>query len=132
MTVLERVAYLKGLYEGLEMDSTKKEGKLFKGMLDAMDEMAPSVADLQEQNDALLDELDDIYEELSAITEDFLEDDGELEDEDEDLYQVICPTCGEVVYLDDDMLKEGSISCTACGEELEFDLSDLEEETEQE
>ncbi len=132
MTVLERVAYLKGLYEGLEMDSTKKEGKLFKGMLDAMDEMARSVADLQEQNDALLDELDDIYEELSAITEDFLEDDGELEDEDEDLYQVICPTCGEVVYLDDDMLKEGSISCTACGEELEFDLSDLEEETEQE
>ena len=126
MNVLERVAYLRGLYEGMEIDSGKKEGKLLKGMLEAMEEMARSVTDLQEQNDALLDELDDIYEELSAITEDFLDDDGSL-DEDEELYQVICPTCGEVIYLDDDMLKEGSITCTACGEDLEFDLSDLEQ-----
>lgn len=127
MNVLERVAYLRGLYEGLEIDSGKKEGKLLSGMLEAMEEMARSVTDLQEQNDALLDELDDIYEELSAITEDFLDEDDDLAD-DEELYQVICPTCGEVIYLDDDMLKEGSITCTACGEELEFDLSDLEQQ----
>lgn len=129
MNVLERVAYLRGLYEGMEIDGSKKEGKLLKGMLEAMEEMARSVTDLQEQNDALLDELDDIYEELSAITEDFLDDDDSLA-EDEELYQVICPTCGEVIYLDDDMLKEGSIACTACGEELEFDLSDLEQNNE--
>lgn len=126
MNVLERVAYLRGLYEGLEIDAGKKEGKLLEGMLEAMEDMARSITDLQEQNDALLDELDDIYEELSAITEDFLEDEDDLADE-EDLYQVICPTCGEVIYLDDDILKEGSITCTACGEELEFDLSDLEQ-----
>lgn len=131
MTVLERVAYLRGLAEGLEIDTGKKEGKLLTGMLEAMEELAQSVTDLQEQNNTLLDELDDIYEELSAITEDFLDDeDGDLS-EDEELYQVICPTCGEVIYLDEDMLEEGSITCTACGEELEFDLSDVTEEPEE-
>lgn len=132
MTVLERVAYLRGLAEGLEIDTGKKEGKLLAGMLEAMEELAQSVTDLQEQNNSLLDELDDIYEELSAITEDFLDDEEEDLSEDEELYQVICPTCGEVIYLDEDMLEEGSISCTACGEELEFDLSDVIEQPEEE
>lgn len=132
MTVLERVAYLRGLVEGLEIDTGKKEGKLLTGMLEAMEELAQSVTDLQEQNNSLLDELDDIYEELSAITEDFLDDEEEDLSEDEELYQVICPTCGEVIYLDEDMLEEGSISCTACGEELEFDLSDVIEQPEEE
>ena len=80
MTVLERVAYLRGLYEGLEIDTGKKEGKLLAGMLETMEELAQSVTDLQEQNNGLLNELDDIYEELSAITEDFLdEEEDDLE-----------------------------------------------------
>lgn len=128
MTVLERVAYLRGLYEGLEIDTGKKEGKLLAGMLETMEELAQSVTDLEEQNNGLLNELDDIYEELSAITEDFLDEEEDDLAEGEELYQVICPTCGEVIYLDEDMLEEGSISCTACGEELEFDLSDFAEQ----
>ena len=132
MTVLERVAYLRGLYEGLEIDTGKKEGKLLTGMLETMEELAQSVTDLQEQNNGLLNELNDIYEELSAITEDFLDEEEDDLAEGEELYQVICPTCGEVIYLDEDMLEEGSISCTACGEELEFDLSDLTEQAAEE
>ena len=132
MTVLERVAYLRGLYEGLEIDTGKKEGKLLAGMLETMEELAQSVTDLQEQNNGLLNELDDIYEELSAITEDFLDEEEDGLAEGEELYQVICPTCGEVIYLDEDMLEEGSISCTACGEELEFVLSDLTEQAAEE
>ncbi|MDR3767627.1 MAG: hypothetical protein Q3Y08_11455 [Butyricicoccus sp.] len=131
MNISERVAYLRGLYEGLDIDPDKKEGKLLGGMLEAMEDMARCVTDLQEQNDALQDELDDIYEELSAITEDFLDEEEDDLEPEEDLYQVICPTCGEVIYLDDDMLKEGSMTCTACGEELEFDLSDLQSDEEE-
>lgn len=131
MTVLERVAYLRGLSEGLEIDTGKKEGKLLCGMLETMEALAQSVTDLQEQNKELLDELDDIYEEMSAITEDFLDEESLVADDDT-LYQVICPTCGECIYLDEDMLEEGSISCTACGEDLEFDLSDLEEQEDDE
>ncbi|MBS5143999.1 MAG: hypothetical protein KHY89_00585 [Butyricicoccus pullicaecorum] len=130
MTVMERVAYLKGLFEGLDIDTEKKEGKLLAGMISAMEELAEAVTDLKQQNEELLDELDDVYDEISAVTEDFLTVDDEDEDlaleADEDLYQVICPTCGEVLYLDQDMLETGSIVCGACGEELEFDLSGLD------
>lgn len=134
MTVTERVAYLKGLFDGLELDTEKKEGKMLKGILDALEDIAGSVVDLEQQNAELMDELDDVYEELSAIEEDFLDedfdsDDDDLQlDEDEDLYQIICPTCSEVIYLDQEMLDEGETQCPACGEELEFDLSDLDED----
>ena len=132
MTVLERAAYLRGLFEGLGMDAETNEGKLFQGMLSCMEEMAQGITDLQEQNKCLLDELDDIYEEMSAITEDFLDKDSGFSsnDQKEPLYQVICPNCGELIYLDDEMLEAGSISCSACGEELEFDLTELQGESE--
>lgn len=130
MTVMERVAYLKGLFEGLDIDTEKKEGKLLAGMISAMEELAEAVTDLKQQNEELLDELDDVYDEISAVTEDFLAADDEDEDfaleAEEDLYQVICPTCGEVLYLNQDMLETGSIVCGACGEKLEFDLSGID------
>lgn len=127
MTVTERVAYLKGLYEGLGIDGDKKEGKLLKGMLDALDEMATTVTDLAQRNAEMTDELDEVYEELSSLEDDLY---GESDDEPDfdpegDLYQVVCPTCGESLYIDEGTLEEGSIQCPACGEELEFDLSAL-------
>ena len=128
MTVTERVSYLKGLFEGLEIDTGKKEGKLLSGMLAALDDLAQAVTDLKQQNEELLEELDDVYEELS--------DDADADQEElaptpeEDLYQVVCPTCGEIIYLDQDTLSNGSIVCSACGEELEFDLSGLENDDE--
>ena len=130
MTVTEHVAYLKGLAEGLEIDSTQKEGKLLLGMLNALDTLAEAVLDLQQQNEQLSAELDDVYEELTALTEDIIaEDDTDtIADDAEELYQVICPTCGEIIYLDDALLAEGSTVCHACGEELEFDKSSLDSE----
>lgn len=135
MTVTERVAYLKGLFEGLGIDAEEKEGKLLKGMLETMEALAASVVELEQQNAALLDELDEMYSEIDALDEkmhDDSEEDEELDfDPDQDLYQVICPTCEENIFIDEGTLAEGSIQCPACGEDLEFDLSELETELEQ-
>ncbi|MCB6364576.1 hypothetical protein LI291_00010 [Intestinibacillus massiliensis] len=134
MTVTERVAYLKGLFEGLGISTEEKEGKLLKGMLEAMEALAESVTDLEQRNADLLDELDEVYEELSALEDELIDEDKDLDSEeldfdpDEDLYQVICPTCEESIFIDEGTLAEGSIQCPACGEELEFDLSGLEED----
>ncbi len=135
MTVTERVAYLKGLYEGLGIDGAKKEGKVLTGVLETLEELAASVVALETQNAELMDELDDVYEELSAVQETLLEqhtDDWSMHHEDaeddEELYQVVCPTCGETIYIDEDTLEEGAIRCAACGESLEFDLSALDVE----
>ena len=40
-------------------------------------------------------------------------------------YEVTCPTCGEVINLQEDVLLCGETSCPKCGEALEFDFSDI-------
>ena len=46
---------------------------------------------------------------------------------DGDIYEVCCPTCGDIVCIDSDMLEEGQTTCPNCGELLEFDLDDEED-----
>ena len=56
------------------------------------------------------------------------DDEDDFEFDDEIIYEVKCPTCGEVINLDEEMLEAGGIECPACGEDLEFDAADVEEE----
>ena len=139
MTLSERTAYLKGLMEGMKIDTETNEGKLFKAIIDTLDDMALTVSDMEDVVDAVCDELDSIEEDLDTI-EDYLLDDEDEEEEDgedddeydfgdeETIYEVKCPSCGTVINLDEEMLEAGSIQCPDCGEELEFDADDLEEE----
>jgi len=139
MKLPEKAAYLKGLLEGLNIDTTKPEGKLLAAIVDMLDDTAETVADLEDVIDAVSDELDIIEEDLDAI-EDYLLDEEDDEDEDYDdedefdfgddevIYEVKCPTCGEIIDLDEEMLDEGATVCPKCGEDLEFDEVEEEEE----
>lgn len=130
MTVTERVAYVRGLFEGLDFSAEKKEGRILQAMLDLLEDMALSIEDLEEENDALQDVIDtmveDMYDDDDSYDE--LEDDDIELDPEADLFQVICPSCGEEIYIDESTLELGSIGCPACGEDLEFDLSALEDD----
>ena len=133
MKLTEKAAYLKGLMEGLSIDTTKPEGKLLSAIIDMLDDTAANIADLEDVVDAVSDELDSIEEDLDAIEEYLLDeeedDDDDYEEEDDEfdfgddevIYEVKCPTCGEIINLDEEMLDEGSTTCPKCGEELEFD-----------
>lgn len=92
--------------------------------------------DLDEED---LDEDEEDEEDGEADGED--EEDEPEEDEDEEdeiielprfdgvMYDVTCPVCGTEITLDEEMLAEGSIDCPGCGETLEFDLQDEDDET---
>ena len=122
----EKVAYLKGLMNGLELDATTKEGKLLAAMVDVLEEMALSIVDVEEAYDELQEIVDQIDEDLGELEEDFYDEDGcGCEDEE---YEIVCPSCGDAIYVDFDMLQEGEMECPNCGEHLEFDLEALEEE----
>ena len=75
MTISEKVAYLKGLAEGLDLDTTKsKEGKLISVMIGILEE----------------DYDDDWFEvECPTCGADILVDDASLADG-----EVECPSCG--------------------------------------
>lgn len=131
MTVTERVAYIRGLFEGLEVNTDKKEGRILQAIIDLLEDMALSIEDLEEENDALQNVIDamieDLYDEDDSYDEEDLDDDLDF-DPDAELYQVICPSCGEEIFVDESTLSMGNIGCPACGEDLEFDLSALEDE----
>ena len=136
MEITEKVAYLKGLAEGMELDTDKKEGKLLAAIIDVLDDMALEIEDLKDAQEELGDGLDAVSDDLEDV-EDVVfgededdEDDYEYDelDEDEDCYATTCPTCEETIYFDESVLEDGQVICPNCGEKLEFDLSDMEDE----
>ena len=126
MGISEKIAYLKGLMEGMNVDTESNEGKLFAAVVDVLDEIALEVEDLTDEVMELGDGLDVISDDLSDV-EDIVYDewDDDEEDEEEECYATTCPECEEEIFFDDSMLEDGEIICPNCGAKLEFDLSDL-------
>ena len=114
---------------------------------DALDEVCEDLSYLEEMVDAYnvpdhsWDDEDDFFAEDEEEDPDKIfslrpdededaeeEDAGEEEDEEAEidgvLYDATCPSCGEVITLDEETLEKGSIRCPNCGEELEFDLGE--------
>ena len=141
MEIIEKVAYLKGLAEGMELDTGKKEGKLLAAIIDLLEDIALEIEDIEDEQAELADGLDAVSDDLEDVEdlvfEDWDEDDDEDEyeedelDEDEDCYATTCPTCEETIYFDESILDEGEVICPNCGEKLEFDMSSLEEESDE-
>lgn len=132
MTISEKVAYLKGLAEGLNVDTEKsKEGKLISVMIDILEEVGLSIEDLEAATDELSDALDAVSDDLSDVEDDLYGDDDECdccgcEDEDE-CFQVECPNCGETLEIDEEVLDAGVIQCPACKQKFALDLYDEDE-----
>lgn len=133
MTVTEKAAYLKGLVEMAHFEKDTDEVKIIKAMVDAIDEMALTIADLEDEVAALTEVVDEIDEDLGDVEECIYDDDDCCDDdccchEDDDYFEVECPACGETICLDESVLDEESIECPACGETLEFDFDDEDED----
>ena len=133
MEITEKVAYLKGLLEGMELDTEKKEGKLIAAIIDVLDDIALELEDMKDYADELGDGLDAVSDDLEDV-EDIVfgedeDDEDDFEDEDdEDCYATTCPNCEEVIYFDESILEDGEVICPNCGEKLEFDLDSLDDE----
>ena len=68
MTISEKVAYLKGLAEGLNLDVDKsKEGKLISVMIGILEEIGLSIEDLEENALALGEEIDVLSDDLADV-----------------------------------------------------------------
>ena len=151
MTITEKAAYLKGLMDGLNLDTEKAEGKMISAIVDLLGDVTKRLSDVEETTIAISDELDEIEEDLDAIEDYILDEDEDEEDwddvewdeedEDEDwdeegfdfgdedsiIYEVEC-ACGERIAFDEETLEAGSMTCPNCGELLEFSLEEDEDE----
>lgn len=123
MTITEKVAHLKGLVEGMDFDSDKKETKVLNEILDVLEDLALTVSDLDDEMGLVTEQLDAVDEDLADLEEVFYDECDDCCDCgcDDDMYEVQCPNCGETVYFDEDIIMEGVAECPNCGTELEFD-----------
>lgn len=148
MNTSEKVAYVKGLAEGLGYDNTSKEGKILAAILDILEDVAHDIEDLEENAWNLGEAIDQVSDDLADIEEAVYDEDyDEDEDDDDDecggccgccddeepvFYEVTCPACGNTITIDEDVLDLGSIECPNCGEELEFDGIEVDEDEDEE
>ena len=130
MNINKESAYIRGLLEGYELDSSKKETKLFTKLIDLIDEMADHITALEADNAELREYIEELDHDLGEVEEDLYvtdsdddyddyEDyeDEEEYDEDSDYYEIECPSCGEVVCFDES-LDIDELTCPACGEKI--------------
>ena len=141
MNISEKAAYIKGLADGMKLDEGSNEGKLLKNIIDLLGDLAHEIEDLNENALDLAEEIDELSDDL-AVVEDALEecedcgcccdedDDEEYEDEDDEpvFYEITCPSCGETISVDEEVLNYDSIDCPKCGEKLEFEFDDDDDE----
>jgi len=40
------------------------------------------------------------------------------------LYELVCPSCGEEINIDESLLAAGKMECPSCGENLEFSFEE--------
>ncbi|MBQ8769476.1 MAG: hypothetical protein IJZ15_07555 [Oscillospiraceae bacterium] len=145
MTISEKAAYLKGLMDGLNLDTTTAEGKMIESIVNLLGDVSKKLTDVEDTTIAISDELDEIEEDLDAIEDFIMDEDDEYYDDDDfedeedfddegfdfgdeetTIYEVEC-ACGNIIDFDEETLEKGSIICDVCGETLEFSIEDDEE-----
>lgn len=143
MDILEKCAYIKGLAEGLNIDSTKPEGKVLNAIIDLLSDITATIADMDDEVATLGDYIEEIDHDLGDVEEYLYEEDDECECgcgcgpdcdcgcqdgeectcggecdcgccEDEDYMEAMCPSCGEQICFDNEIDPEDLI-CPACG-----------------
>ncbi len=147
MTLSEKVAYLKGVAEGLKFDPDKSpEGKLISIMMDILEHMALNAEENDDSIQALADQLDDVSDSLALVedyvySDEFTEDDEDDEDdaeealealEEDGFFELECPNCSDTLVVDKSVLDSGSVTCPGCGQEFEIELGYEDEEDSEE
>ena len=115
----EKVAYLKGLCEGMGIAADKGEGKLITKIIEVLDDMAEEISCIADDQEELQAQVDEIDEDLSTV-EDYLYDDDDDYCDDFDCEDIVCPNCGAVIHHVDFSILEQEINCEACGLDLYF------------
>ena len=130
MNIGEKVAYLKGIAEGIKVGEKSEEGKILIKIIDILTEISYELEDLQNAQDVLEDFVDELDEDLGEIEEEVFDmDDNE---DDEDILEIECPNCEAVIEFEvDEISDDGKITCPECDEEIEIlcDCSCCQENT---
>ena len=78
METSESLGYLKGLIDGLDLDSNKKETKVFKAIIDVLENLTEDMEDMTEGLELVGEQIDAVDEDLADL-EEFVYDDDDCD-----------------------------------------------------
>ena len=126
----EKVAYLHGLTQGLNVNEHSSEGKVLLNIIDVLDSFADEVRNVNLAQRELEDYVESIDEDLTDLEEEVYEEDFDNEDDDDyddemyedvfedDMVEVACPDCHELVTFESEILddvEDIEVTCPYCG-----------------
>ncbi len=126
METTESLGYLKGLLDGMDLDDSKKETKIYKAVISVLENLCEDVNDITEGMELLADQIDAVDEDLADVEDYVYDDDCDCDcdccDDECEEFEVECPSCGEEITVDEDTVMQGKFECPNCGEVLEFEF----------
>lgn len=110
----EKVSYLQGLADGLNIDTGSDTGKLLQAMIHALDDFADEI-----------EVLSDYQEQLSQAIEECLDLDEYDDEEDYENFVITCDKCGNDIEITEEMLDSiEDLKCPVCGEVIHIEFDD--------
>ena len=141
MGIAEKLGYVRGLADGLDIKDTTPEGRLLLAIVDLLGEMAEQVLevglrvhDIEEGVDDLItdvygDETDDGESRIRMFPgglNDFTNDDDDDDDEDgghtEEGGDPRCVSCGCPIGITPENLRTGSVTCPSCNQQMTLEI----------
>ena len=125
----EKVAYTKGLVDGLELDQASNEGKVLVQVLDILEDIVDALDGITEAQEELEEYVEMVDDDLSDLEEFILDedfsDDDEFDFDEEDYYEIICPECGNIYITEFESFEINMVSCPVCCDPfiLNFDVA---------
>ena len=140
MSAKEKIAWLKGLLSGLEIEG--KDIKIYEAVAEALDALATQIDEQNEQIESLRNLYDELEEECTALGEDItvLEDIfGEYAKEEENdkhatsYVSVKCPSCSSIFYYEqgENNEEDEMIECPDCRKVFSVDLAFINDDQEE-
>ncbi|MHC1785959.1 MAG: CD1247 N-terminal domain-containing protein [Christensenellales bacterium] len=121
----DKVAFLLGLAEGMNLNPQTPENKLLLKILDVLKDFSYELEEMRDRQDDLSEYVDNIDEDLSEVEELLFDDEDEDEDEEED-EESSCRGCGHHHHHEEAAEGEMEYECPHCGYQTKFDLADFD------
>ncbi len=115
MGITEKAAYIRGLFDGSDINKDSKESKIISELLTLVADMSDEIVALKADNRELHEYVEELDHDLGEVEEELFFDDDNYDENDSDFYEIVCPSCGETVCFDG-TLEDDELVCPSCGE----------------
>lgn len=105
METKEKFNYLKGLFDGLNVDKKSREGIALHSIISFLGEVSTKIEELEGENIELkmvINSLEDEIQEIAQVV---------YEEEEDEVEEITCINCGKTIFITS---TQGKIVCPKC------------------